>query len=150
MRPPSGYVAIEGKPTEKLTVSVRPNFADHPLVVGPRYQEHDLTVSWSNHLGYYTSGVLRKYKQNTDMALKLHNLIFTVFGIRSGTRDAKFIRENLPTRAYRVKGVLGRMTDNCFRTGKVMMKSTWKHVRRHNVDAFLSAMQASHQRKMFE
>ncbi|ERL92096.1 hypothetical protein D910_09417 [Dendroctonus ponderosae] len=131
VRPPAGYVAIEGKPTEKLTVSVRPNFADHPLVVGPRYQERDLAVSWSNHLGYYTSGVL-------------------LFGIKSGTREAKFIRENLPTRAYRVKGVLGLMTDNCFRTGKVMMKSTWKHVRRHNVDGFLSAMQASHQRKMFE
>nr|AEE62206.1 unknown [Dendroctonus ponderosae] len=131
VRPPAGYVAIEGKPTEKLTVSVRPNFADHPLVVGPRYQERDLAVSWSNHLGYYTSGVL-------------------LFGIKSGTREAKFIRENLPTRAYRVKGVLGLMTDNCFRTGKIMMKSTWKHVRRHNVDGFLSAMQASHQRKMFE
>lgn len=60
-RPPSKYVSIEGNPSEKLSVGVKPNFADHTLVVGPRYQEQDLQVSWSNYLGYYTSGVLCKW-----------------------------------------------------------------------------------------
>lgn len=130
-RPPTGYVAIEGEPTEKLTITVRPNLADHPLVVGPRFQERDLPVSWSNFLGWNTSGVL-------------------IFGIRSGTSQAKYIRENMPTRAYRIKGSLGQATDNCFKSGKVVERSTWKHVRRENMDRFLSAMQASHQKKMFE
>jgi len=130
-RPPTEYVAIEGNPQKKLTISVKPNLADHPLVVGPRYQEPDLPVSWSNYLGWNTSGVL-------------------IFGIRSGTKQAKYIRENRPTRAYTIKGVLGQATDNCFKTGKVVERSTWKHVRRENMDMFLSAMQASHQKKMFE
>ncbi|KAL1506158.1 hypothetical protein ABEB36_005571 [Hypothenemus hampei] len=73
-----------------------------------------------------------------------------VFGIRDGTRQAKFIRENRPTRAYRIKGKLGEVTDNCFKTGKVVMKSTWRHVKQEHMDRFLSAMQASHQKKMFE
>lgn len=73
-----------------------------------------------------------------------------VFGIRSGTKQAKFIRENRPTRAYRIKGVLGQATDNCFKTGKVVMRSTWRHVKQEHMDRFLSAMQASHQKKMFE
>lgn len=60
VRPPENYVSIEGNPLKNLTVVVRPNYADHPLVVGPRYQEQDLPVSWSNYLGYNTSGVLSK------------------------------------------------------------------------------------------
>ncbi|KAF7281998.1 pseudouridylate synthase TRUB2, mitochondrial [Rhynchophorus ferrugineus] len=131
VRPPINYVAIEGNPSKKLSVSVKPNLADHPLVVGPRYQEQDLPVSWSNYLGWNTSGVL-------------------LFGIRSGTKQAKFIRENKPARVYKVKGVLGQATDNCFKSGKVVERSTWKHVKRHNMERFLSAMQASHQKKMFE
>ncbi|CAG9772958.1 unnamed protein product [Ceutorhynchus assimilis] len=131
VRPPSGYVDIQGDPSKQLTVLVRPNLADNPLVVGPRYQEQDLPVSWSNYLGYNTSGVL-------------------LFGVKSGTKQAKHIRENLPTRSYRVKGVLGQVTDNCYKTGKVIQKSTWKHVKRENMDKFLSAMQAAHQKKMFE
>lgn len=59
-RPPSKYVSIEGNPSKNLSVVVKPNYADHTLVVGPRYQEQDLQVSWSNYLGYYTSGVLCK------------------------------------------------------------------------------------------
>ncbi|XP_018574955.1 mitochondrial mRNA pseudouridine synthase Trub2 [Anoplophora glabripennis] len=131
VRPPEGYVAIEGNPSKNLTVVVRPNYADHPLVVGPRYQEQDLPVSWSNYLGHNTSGVL-------------------IFGLRSGTRWAKFVRENLPTRAYRVKGVFGRATENGFKDGKVVERSTWRHIRQWNLERLLSSMQAAHQKKMFE
>lgn len=60
VRPPIAHVAIEGSSSRQLTVSVKPSLADHPLVVGPRYQEQDLPVSWSNYLGFNTSGVLCK------------------------------------------------------------------------------------------
>ncbi|CAH1990544.1 unnamed protein product [Acanthoscelides obtectus] len=33
---------------------------EHPLVYGPKFDELDLPVSWSNYLGWNTSGVLRK------------------------------------------------------------------------------------------
>ncbi|KAJ8947076.1 hypothetical protein NQ318_019971 [Aromia moschata] len=115
----------------ELTVSVRDNFADHPLVVGPRYQEKDLVVSWSNYLGWHSSGIL-------------------IFGLRRGTSTAKYIRENLPTRAYRIKGTLGQATETGFSDGKVVERSTWKHVQPRNMDRLLSSMQAAHQKKMFE
>lgn len=60
VRPPIAHVAIEGSTSKQLSVSVKPSLADHPLVVGPRYQEQDLPVSWSNYLGFNTSGVLCK------------------------------------------------------------------------------------------
>lgn len=57
-RPPIEYVSIEGDPLKSLTVTKEVSLADHPLVVGPRYQEEDFRCSWSNHLGFHTSGVL--------------------------------------------------------------------------------------------
>lgn len=73
-----------------------------------------------------------------------------VFGLRSGTAIAKYIRENKPTRVYRVKGRLGEATENCFRDGKVVERSTFRHVKRTFLDRLLATMQASHQKKMFE
>jgi hypothetical protein len=59
-RPPIDYVSIEGDPSKKLSVTVKPNLADHPSVVGPRYQNQDYACSWSNYLGFNSSGVLCK------------------------------------------------------------------------------------------
>lgn len=62
-RSPTKHVFIEGNPSEKLSVEVRPSLADDPLVVGPRYQPNDLLCSWSNYLGTYSSGVLSTMKK---------------------------------------------------------------------------------------
>ena len=64
-RPPMDYVSIEGNPSTQLTVTVKPNLADHPLVVGPRYQIEDLKCSWSNYLGLHSSGVLCNFTHHT-------------------------------------------------------------------------------------
>lgn len=58
-RPVSKFVAIEGPP-EDLAVVIRPDYSDHPLVVGPRYQPEDIRLSWATMLGKRTSGVLGK------------------------------------------------------------------------------------------
>lgn len=73
-----------------------------------------------------------------------------MFGVRSGTKWAKYIRDNLPTRAYRINGVLGQATEDGFKSGKVVERSTWRHVKQWNLERLLSSMQASHQKKMFE
>lgn len=59
-RPPIKHVYITGKPSENLTVEVKPNLADDPLVVGERYSHDNLLCSWSNYLGQLTSGILSK------------------------------------------------------------------------------------------
>ncbi|XP_072394654.1 pseudouridylate synthase TRUB2, mitochondrial [Diabrotica undecimpunctata] len=107
------------------------DLSHHPLVVGPRYLDEDLAVSWSNYLGWNTSGVL-------------------IFGLRAGTQYAKYIRENRLTRAYRIKGVFGKATDNGFKSGKVVERSTWRFIKEHHFQKILSAMQSSHQIKMYE
>nr|CAI5840066.1 unnamed protein product [Callosobruchus analis] len=91
---------------------------DHPLVYGPKFDELDLSVSWSNYLGWNTSGVL-------------------LFGLRSGTQSAKYIRENRSTRAYHIKGVFGQATDTGFKNGKVVERSTWRHIKPFHLDKMM-------------
>lgn len=44
-----------------MSVKVVPNYADDPLVVGPRYQHEDFRCSYAGHLGLFSSGVLCAY-----------------------------------------------------------------------------------------
>jgi hypothetical protein len=56
-RPPTRHVFIEGNPSTSLSVRVAPSYADHPLVVGPKYQPEDLRCTWGAPLGRNVSGV---------------------------------------------------------------------------------------------
>ncbi|XP_043504685.1 mitochondrial mRNA pseudouridine synthase Trub2 [Polistes fuscatus] len=131
VRPPTDYVVIEGNTNENMNVTVRPNYADDPLVVGPRYQERDITFSTANLLKPDTCGVL-------------------ICGINHGNSLIHKIRESKPARCYRLKGILGQATDNQFKTGKIVEKSTYEHVKRFHIDKICASMQSSHQKKMFE
>ena len=131
VRPPDPYVVIEGETNKSLSVSVRPSFADNVLVVGPRYQPKDFRINWANHLPTDASGVV-------------------VCGLNRGTHLSEKIKSAAATRFYRLKGILGKATDNYFITGKVVEKSTYKFLRRSHIDKVCAAMQSSHQRKMFE
>lgn len=129
-RPCSDYIQIEGDPMKHLTVIRKENLADHPLVVGPRYDQKDVRCTWSNFLGFNTSGIL-------------------LMGLQNGTKMAALIRSNKLMRSYRVKGLLGRATDNFYKDGKVVEKTTMGFIKSHHIDRLLSSMQSSHQRKMF-
>lgn len=72
-----------------------------------------------------------------------------MLGIRNGTKTTKLIRENRPTRSYRIHGRLGEATENGFKNEKVVEKSTWRHVKLSHMNSFLASMQASHQKEMF-
>lgn len=63
-RPVEKYVSIEGETNKNLTVRDQDSYADHPLVVGPRYIPNDVRVTWATHLGKFTSGVMRKYEDS--------------------------------------------------------------------------------------
>ncbi|KAI4459447.1 pseudouridine synthase-related [Holotrichia oblita] len=130
-RPPVKHVYISGNPSEKLSIEVKPNLADDPLVVGRRYSYNDLLCSWSNYLGQFTSGIL-------------------ILGLKGGTSTAKYIRENKSTRAYRIKGMFGLATEDYSKDGRVVEKTTYKHVKQIHLEKLLSYMQAIHQKTMFE
>lgn len=131
VRPPENYVRIEGETDSKLTVNVEPSYADHPLVVGPRYQPKDYRIREAHDMSNDMSGVL-------------------LFGLNRGCGLIQKIKESKPMRFFKVHGILGQATDNYFIDGKILEKSSYKHVKRHHLDMISAAMQSSHQKKMFE
>uniref|UniRef100_A0A0V0GD68 Putative pseudouridine synthase n=1 Tax=Triatoma dimidiata TaxID=72491 RepID=A0A0V0GD68_TRIDM len=130
-RDPSPYVSVEGDTTQPMAVSVTPSYADHPLVVGPRYIEDDFRCTWATFLGFNTSGVF-------------------VLGLNKGTSLAYKIHGKHPMRTYRLKGILGYTTDNLFKTGKVVERSSFNHVKLPHLENILACVQATHQRNVFE
>lgn len=131
VRPPARRVIISGDTTKPMKVSTDLDYSDHPLVLGERHQEYHFTLASANLLGKDSSGVL-------------------VCGINDGTRLVARIKKSVPTTFYRVKGILGQATSNFYKSGKIIEKSTYNHVRRSNIDHLCGTMQSSHQRKMFE
>lgn len=131
VRPPIKHVFIEGDTTKKLKVFTRPSYADHPLVVGPRYQPKDFKLICVNYLSKDMSGLM-------------------ICGINNGTSWAHKLKNSKSPTSYRMKGILGKATDTFFITGKIVEKATYNHVKRAGIDKICAFMQTAHQRKMFE
>lgn len=130
-RPCGTYTAIEGETNRRMRVVSKLNYADHELVVGPRYQEEDFKFFVINPMKSDMSGIM-------------------LFGINRGTKMASKLKNLNPIKFYKVKGILGQATDTSFITGKIVEKSTFKFIKRHHVDMVCAAIQSSHQKKMFE
>ncbi|CAK1599270.1 unnamed protein product [Parnassius mnemosyne] len=130
-RPQEKRIEIVGATNAPMTVKLVPNYADDPLICGPRYIQDDFRCSWATHLGLFTSGVL-------------------LLGINDGTRLTYHINVARPTRAYKVHGQLGKATDTYFWNGKTVERSTFSHVTREKIDRIVAHMQLAHQKTMFE
>lgn len=131
VRPPNKYVSIEGPTTKEMDVIVRDSYADDPLVIGPRYDVQDFKLISANRVSQEASGVM-------------------VCGVNRGTGLVSKLKESKLTKFYKVKGIFGQARHNNFATGRIVEKSTWKKIKRFNVDNMCASMQASHQKKMFE
>lgn len=131
VRPIRKHVAIEGDTTKNMKVTVRGSFADHPLVVGPRYQPNDFRLAATKIMSQHVSGII-------------------VCGLNKGNNLIHRIQASKCMRFYKVKGLLGQATNTYFHDGEVVERSTYAHVRRGHIDKLCSSMQTSHQRKMFE
>ncbi|XP_011685358.1 PREDICTED: probable tRNA pseudouridine synthase 2 [Wasmannia auropunctata] len=131
VRPPITHVCIKGDTTKKMKVITHPSYADHPLVVGPRYQPKDIKLICANYLSKDMSGLM-------------------VCGINDGTKWAHKLKNSKSPTSYRVKGLLGQATDTYFITGKIVEKATYKSIKRSIIDKVCASMQAAHQKKMFE
>ncbi|XP_011879289.1 PREDICTED: probable tRNA pseudouridine synthase 2 [Vollenhovia emeryi] len=131
VRPAIKHVCIEGDTTKRMKVYSHPSYADHPLVVGPRYQPKDFKLMCANYLSKEMSGLL-------------------VCGLNDGTRWSHRLKDSKSPISYKVKGRLGQATDTYFITGKIVEKATYKRIRREAIDKVCAAMQTAHQSKMFE
>ncbi|XP_028167612.1 pseudouridylate synthase TRUB2, mitochondrial [Ostrinia nubilalis] len=130
-RPREKRVEIVGATNEPMTVKLVPNYADDPLVCGPRYILEDIRCSWATHLGLFSSGVL-------------------LLGINEGTKLTYLINTSRLTRAYKIQGQLGKATDTFFWNGKTVERSAYGHVTREKIDRIVAYMQAAHQKAMYE
>nr|XP_045581938.1 mitochondrial mRNA pseudouridine synthase Trub2-like [Procambarus clarkii] len=130
-RPPRPLVAIEGSVGDKLLVTQKENFADHPLVLGSRYQPKDLKLSWALHLDKNISGVC-------------------VLGVNSGSKGTHRVREGRLIRTYTISGQFGRATDTHFYDGKVVERARCGHVTRGKLLRAIMTIQAAHQRKAID
>lgn len=76
--------------------------------------------------------------------------MYSVLGINGGTRTCHKIRENRPIRVYHLTGRLGRATESHFNDSPVTLRASCEHVSLGKMNSFLSSLQASHQKKMYE
>ena len=109
-RPIRERVVIEGNPLidPELRVVKKISYADHPLVVGPRYQPQDFLLHNANRIGLMTSGL-------------------TVLGIGDYGRDlAQVLAESNFVKTYEVKCKFGRATSNYFVSGRTREKTTFQ------------------------
>lgn len=125
------HVMIEGNTTQDMKVTVLPSFADHPLVIGPKYQSQDIRSLPVRILGKNTSGVF-------------------LLGLNKGIKSAMALRRDYPLRSFHLRGKLGQATDNFFIDGKIIEKCKYEHVRRDRLENLLASIQASHQSKVFD
>lgn len=127
VRPPRNYVRIEGSVMNRksLTVKIVPNLADHPLVVGPRYQIQDFKLKSINH-GENTSGITVMAVNDRDNLLQ------------------KFQYGN-HLKTYHIKGQFGYATESFFADGKVLEKATYDHIKHSDMDRAISSIQCAHQ-----
>lgn len=131
VRPTTRRVIIGGDTTKPMRVKVDVDYSDHPLVLGERHQVYQFSLASANRLEKDSCGVL-------------------ICGINDGTKIVTKIKNANPMRFYRIKGILGYVTNNLFKSGKIVEKAKYNHVHRGIIDQLCSTMQSSHQRKMFE
>jgi tRNA U55 pseudouridine synthase TruB len=108
-------------------IELRPNYADSPALIGPRYQSKDMSMNICNNLGYDVSGLV-------------------LVGIRSaGSLLINRIRRQRLLREYEIDCRLGYATDNYTHDGSVVERSTYTHLTRSKVDYVLNKIQSTQQ-----
>lgn len=76
--------------------------------------------------------------------------LFSVLGVNDGVRTAFKIREANPVRVFHVTGKFGKTKETNFRGSRTVAEATFSHIYQDKLAVFLAAMQASHQKKMFD
>lgn len=133
-RPIRERVVIEGNPIidPELRVVKKMSYADHPLVVGPRYQPQDFDLHNANRIGLRTSGL-------------------TVIGIgRTGRQLAQILSESNFVKTYEVKCKFGRATDNYFVSGRTREKTTFGRVMHERFRRLLARTVTQHRPMVYK
>jgi len=113
-RPQKELVEIEGSLSENnLRVVTKPSYADHPLVVGPRYNYmNDFKFTWAHYPSWVASGIM-------------------VGGIGpKGKALAHKLRDSNLLRTYEVDILFGKTTMSGYDDKtRIIEKATYKHIK---------------------
>ncbi|XP_037291750.2 pseudouridylate synthase TRUB2, mitochondrial isoform X1 [Rhipicephalus microplus] len=133
VRPPTDFVSIEGSVSNgaQLTVKSCPSFADHPLIVGPRYQPEDFKMVHGIKLGKYTSGVL-------------------LMRVNGGYHKIKKLCDSNQLRTYELRGEFGKASDTHTPLSKIVEKATYRHITAAKLEQLLGSIQSSYQVQAFK
>lgn len=133
VRPPTDFVTIEGSVSNsaELTVKSSPSFADHPLVVGPRYQPEDFKMACGLNLGKYTSGVL-------------------LMRVNGGYYKMEKLHHSNQLRTYELRGEFGKASDTHTPLSKIVEKATYRHITAARLEQLLGSIQSAYQVQAFK
>lgn len=132
-RPIEKRIVIEGSVDSEKQMIEKPNLADHPLVVGPRYLPWDLSMSFATPCLEYRSSGLDVIMVGTANKYLRHRL-----------------RSNKLVSIYHITGRFGHVTDTFFYDGKVTDKATYDHIRPGKIDAVLARIEASQHDRVYD
>ncbi|GFX16721.1 mitochondrial mRNA pseudouridine synthase Trub2 [Trichonephila clavipes] len=127
-RPPRDRVLLNGSVSSGKPFSVEcvPNYADHELVSGPRYQTQDIRLRWIKNMGSEPSGIL-------------------LMTINDGCKFVDVLETSNYLRKYEVKGKFGCASDTFMADGKIRERSTYSHIRQSSLDRLLASIQSCNQ-----
>lgn len=104
---------------------------EHRLVLGQRYIPSDINIRPLHALRRHSSGVL-------------------LFGLGKGVGELKFIALSRFLRVYHLKGRFGWATNNFSPKGKVIERTSFRHISEEKFDKLCASVQSSHLRNMFQ
>lgn len=132
-RPLATNLVIDGDFGEEKKLIQVPNLADHPLVVGPRYNPWEIRMTTvPPFLSKRSSGVV-PLLLGQDIKYYLPKF-----------KKAKQVS------VYQVTGRFGYITDTMFGDGKVIDKTTFKHIKPWKIDHVLSRIEGTQRDRLFE
>ena len=132
-RPMREYISIEGDQftDSELSIKSQTSLADHPLVVGPRYQPKDLSLLPAYTLGVNSSGLL-------------------VYGIgHRGCHLADELRKGNFLRTYEIRCKFGRATHNFFEEGSTKEKTSYKRLNGERFYKLIGKTVSSHRTMIY-
>lgn len=132
-RPLEKRLVIEGEQGDDKKLVEVPNLADHPLVVGPRYNPWEIRMAPLPPFLSYRSSGLQPFLIGDDIKYYL----------------GKFRRRRFPC-IYHITGRFGYCTDNMFSDGKIIDKATYKHIKAWKIDNALSKIEVIQRDRLFD
>lgn len=132
-RPLETRLSIQGNYDEEKKLVELPDLSDHPLVVGPRYNPWEIRMSTVPPvLSTRSSGVMP-----------------VVIGPDIKYLVPRFYKTPMVS-VYQLTGRFGYLTDTMFEDGRIIDKTTFKHIKSWKIDNILSKIQSTQRDRLFQ